>query len=319
MTTVSITRDKTTKEATLSISATGKWVLYAGYDKDKIDYDTVVLEAEGSGIFELDIPNGKRSYFVLKTETEKTFFAENLMPMEGAYNFRDLGGFPTQDGLSVKWGVLFRSDDLMNLTDADLEYLEHLSILSIVDFRTEEEVKVSPDRLHALLNTYWLPLTPGNLSKEAIVRASGSLALDQLMEDAYIDLVSKEECIDCYHRFFEVLSDPQKPPVIFHCSAGKDRTGVAAALLLLGLGVSEELVMANYLESNGNLHQKYSSVLEKYPQLEPMFSVKQEYLQYALDYLKNKYGSVENYLKKELKVDLRKLKNIYLFKGSNKH
>lgn len=319
MTTIKLTRDKITKQATLEVAAIGEWTLYAGYDKDKINYDTIVLEAEGSGIFELDISNSKRSYFVLKTQTEKTFFAENLMPMEGAYNFRDLGGLPTDNGLSVKWGVLFRSDDLMNLSDADLEYLEHLSILSIVDFRTEEEVKVSPDRLHALLNTHWLPLSPGNLSKEAIVRASSSLALDQLMEDAYIDLVSKEECIECYQRFFELLSDPEKPPFIFHCSAGKDRTGVASALLLIGLGVDEKLVMENYMESNGNLHKKYSSVLEKYPQLEPMFSVKQEYLQCMLDFLKNKYGSVDNYLTQVLRVDLDNLKDIYLFWGSKKH
>lgn len=308
-----INRDKITKAATLEIESDSAWVLYAGQLIRDIDYDHPLLEGEGSGVFELDIPADRRSYFDLRVNNKRHLFSENKLPMEGAYNFRDLGGIKTTEGKSVKWGKFFRSDDLMNLTDADLEYLAELSILSIIDFRTEEEVKVSPDRLHALLNTYWLPISTASLSKEAIVRASASLSLDKLMKDSYIDLVSSKECMDCYRKFFAVITDTKKIPVIYHCSAGKDRTGMASALLLAALGVEENLIVENYLESNANLKDKYNSVIEKYPQLEPMFSVKADYLTSAFEYLKTEYGSVEKYLKQALGVNVAKLRKSYLF------
>lgn len=313
MTKTKIDRDKVTKAAKLEIESDSKWVLYAGELIRDIDYDHPLLEGEGSGVFELDVPTDRRIFFDLRINNKRHLFSENRLPMEGAYNFRDLGGIKAADGKSVKWGKFFRSDDLMNLTDADLEYLAELSILSIIDFRTEEEVKVSPDRLHALLNTYWLPISTGSLSKEAIIRASGALSLDKLMKDSYLDLVSSKECINCYRKFFSVITDTKKIPVIYHCSAGKDRTGMATALLLSTLGVEEDLIVENYLESNVNLKDKYNSVIEKYPQLEPMFSVKAEYLTNAFEYLKAEYGSIEKYLKQVLGVNIAKLRKSYLF------
>jgi len=99
---------------------------------------------------------------------------------------------------------------------------------------------------------------------------------------------------------------------LFHCTAGKDRTGMGAALFLAALGVDEETIYSNYLESNKNLEGKYAKMLEEHPEAEKMFGVQRSYLETGLSYVKETYGSIENYLTEVLAVDIDKLKELYL-------
>ena len=109
------------------------------------------------------------------------------------------------------------------------------------------------------------------------------------------------------------MQDSTRVPLLFHCSAGKDRTGTAAALILYALGVDEAIIMEDYLASNHYLGDKYAKELEQNPGLKPVLTVKREFLQAAIDRIKQDHGSVENFLVKVLHVDIPKFKARYLY------
>lgn len=311
---VQIERDSNTKLATIKIKIKGTWKLYAGPSVDSINFDNPLLTGEGDGTYALNVPDSIRSYFQLITDDGKAILAENHLPMAGGYNFRDLGGIRTTEGRYVKWGKLFRSDDLVNLTEEDLHYLSSIPIFSIVDFRSGEEVKDAPDKIPGSVhNDYHLALSPGNLSVEHIKSNLNNMDFSKYMEDLNIHLVSDSACISRYREFFKVLQDKDNAPVLYHCSAGKDRTGLATALILYSLGVDEDTIMEDYLLSNVYLKDKYAPMKERFPQLAPMLSVKSEYLQAGLNKIKEEYGTVENYLVKVLGVDINRMKDMYLY------
>ena len=310
--TAAIMRDKNTKDAELTINVTGKWTLYVGKSVDKVDYSKA-FEGNGKGIFPLDIDNKSRSYFQLVTENGKAIFAERHLPMEGGYNFRDLGGIKNTEGKYIRWGNFLRTDELATLTDADLAYLSSIPVTSVVDFRTEKEIELKPDKLpSSVKNTYTLNIAPGNLNiddMEAIYKFN----LDSFMVEMNKSFVTDLVIINQYKKFFDILQNKNNLPIIFHCSAGKDRTGFGAALILFALGVDEEVIMKDYLSSNVYLKDKYADLIEKTPFLEPMFVVKSHYLQASINTMKEKYGSVDNYLTTVLKVDIPKFRQIYLY------
>ncbi len=160
-----IKRDKHTKAASLDIDVEGDWFLYAGDAVDNINQTRPILSGNGSGIFPLNVSTSIRIYFKLVAGNKSMVFAERHLPMAGGYNFRDLGGFRTQEGRYIKWGRLFRADELSNLTENDVKYLASIPITSVVDFRAQNEARRSPDKLPSTVHfTYPIAITPGNLS-----------------------------------------------------------------------------------------------------------------------------------------------------------
>lgn len=309
-----IVRDKNTKLATIKININGSWKLFAGPTVDSINFDNPLLIGEGSGTYALNVPDSIRSYFQLITEDGKAILAENHLPMNGGYNFRDLGGIRTVEGKYIKWGKLFRADDLLNLDDADLHYLSSIPIHSVVDFRSGEEIKEAPDKMPgSVYNDYHLILNPGNISMEHIKANLNNIDFSHYMEDINIQLVSDSNCISRYREFFKILQDEDNAPILYHCSAGKDRTGLATALILYSLGVDDKTIMEDYLLSGTYLQDKYNPMKERFPQLAPLLTVKSEYLQAALDKIKEDYGTIDNYLVTILDVDINKMKEIYLY------
>lgn len=117
-----------------------------------------------------------------------------------------------------------------------------------------------------------------------------------------------------YQKMFEHLQNPEgNVPLLYHCTAGKDRTGMASALILYALGADDKTVMDDYLLSNKYIEAKFESYIEQYPNLLGLFSVKQEYLQAGLDAINKNYGNVENFLVKKLNVDIEKMHELYLY------
>lgn len=239
---------------------------------------------------------------------------ERHLPLTGGYNFRDLGGYSTVDGKCIKWGKVFRSDDLYLLTPSDLIYLANIPLFSIVDFRSESEMLQAPDKLPASVkNVYDYPIAPGNLSSAINVSAISAEDADRIMREMNVLFVTDPVCIDQYRKFFRLLQQEDKTPLLFHCSAGKDRTGMASALFLYSLGVDEDTIMEDYLLSNEYLGDKYSHHIQAYPALEALFRVKPSFLRAALDQLKKDHGSVKDFLKNVLEVDIKKMEKIYLY------
>jgi protein tyrosine/serine phosphatase len=165
-----------------------------------------------------------------------------LLPLVGAYNFRDLGGYPTTDGLVTRWGQLFRSDTLHELTEADLDVLQDIGLRSAIDLRTPAELErtgrgllgAEPVRHH-----HFPVVQEGGTTQGAPSQAQEDLAQRYLW---YLD-IGRESLVEA----LTMVGDPTSYPLVFHCAAGKDRTGVLAALVLDILGVEREVIVEDYV------------------------------------------------------------------------
>lgn len=311
---VMITRDAKTKAASLKILNNSEWTLYAGNSIDSIDLSTPILKGVDEGVFSIDVSLNSRSYFQIVTPSGSAILAERHLPMAGGYNFRDLGGFKTQDGKYTKWGKIFRSDDLNHLTEDDLNYLASIPLASIVDFRTQDEINAAPDKNpSSLKNNYSLTISPGNvLAYEELVKKSES-EMKNIMMQLNESLITDEASIASYKKFFALLQSDEELPLMFHCSAGKDRTGMAAALILYALGVDESTILDDYMTSNDYLGDKYAPLKESNPNITPLLEVDRDYLKAGLAKIKSEYGSIDKFLTDVLAVDITMMKQKYLY------
>jgi protein-tyrosine phosphatase len=239
-----------------------------------------------------------------KNEMDTT---QRLLPIEGAYNVRDLGGYKTADGKHVKWNKVIRSGDLNHLTNKDLDYFAILGIVSYVDFRDIAEIRSAQDRRPVTLKNYHeLNISPGNTSD---LQDFANTDLSHYMVEINEMLVRDFQ--ETYAEFFQILMNEENVPLLFHCTAGKDRTGFAAALFLSSLGVDRETVMYDYLLSAKYVKKKYAPIVERYPSLEPALTVKREYLQAAFDVIDHEFGGMDNYLVNHLRINLHKMRALY--------
>lgn len=320
-----ITRDKETKKAVLSVDTDKAWELYAGFTAEDIDMNTPCLTGDGKGSFDLSVDAGKRSVFLFKTAEGQALLAERLLPVT-AYNFRDLGGIKNKEGKFVRWGKLFRTDEMNKMTDADLTYLASTGLKTVVDFRTATEkeggfggmMPAAPDKLPSTVkNPYDLEINAGNIfSDEIIGSISKGLSEEetaQIMIDGYIEMISYDDYVAKYKEFFKYLQDENSLPLSYHCSAGKDRTGVATMLILSALDVDKATIMKDYLLSKEYIKGKYDSYLKYYPQIAPLVTVDEKYLNAAYDKIDEKYGSMTKFLTETLGVDIQKMKQLYLY------
>lgn len=159
------------------------------------------------------------------------FNPKRLIKLEGGSNFRDLGGYPTQDQKLVKWGMIYRSDDISKLTDSDLQTLKGINLATVCDLREPDELKQKPDRLPE--GIYYLNLPAG--SENVKVNSNYfTMNLDSMMTATY----GRTEHLKAKYKpmFDQLLALKSGKSMMFHCTAGKDRTGMGAALILSALG-----------------------------------------------------------------------------------
>lgn len=179
------------------------------------------------------------------TATEQQQEYERRVALEGALNFRDLGGYPTQDGRQVRWRRLFRSDRLVALTAADIDILRMLGISTVFDLRTSDELErhgTSPLYDHGVAHRH-VPFVD-QVGNTAQAEATSEQSAEEQRAALYIDLI--ERARPAIYEVFSSLAEPHHYPAVFHCAAGKDRTGMTAALLLHALGVDDEVIAADY-------------------------------------------------------------------------
>ncbi len=256
---------------------------------------------------------------MLKSDTSN----ERRLAMGGTPNFRDFGGYPSACGRQVKWGYLFRSGQLSTLNEADVELLGSLSLDLVFDFRQEEEQQQEPSRLplHRPPTVRSMPITPGSNAGFFERSDIDQQAMFAFMVDINRDFAEDQSAT--YARMFAEILAVEDARLLVHCAAGKDRTGFAAAIILLALGVSREVVMEDYMLSGqyfspeqemARMRVKYQLDLQAEAIL-PMLEVHQEYLAAALASIDKRYASVEAYLTEELGVgelERRELRSRYL-------
>lgn len=309
-----IVRDRHTKVATLHIAAGSPWVLYACAGADDAAKGKEVLRADTAGQWEVPLEGNFRHYFILEQDGASTRLAAVRLPLSGGYNFRDMGGIRTADGKTVRWGKLLRSDSLAHLTDEDLAYLETVPVRTIVDFRTETEAAKSPDRNPGSVNTVLhYPVLPGSLDPNVDPEEEYSRPLgDEFMEHLNRSFVTDAHIVAVYKEFFRQIQQDENLPLLFHCSAGKDRTGYAAALILFSLGVDKDTVLQDYMHSAVYLEGKYDDLIARNPERKALFTVKPSYLKAAIEAMEKHSGSIEQYLAEELGVDAQKMRARFL-------
>ena len=226
---------------------------------------------------------------------------------EGTYNVRDLGGLEIEPGRTVKRAVVFRADDLSGLTPRGKAELEARGIRTVIDFRGDEEVRLAPNRLPATVRrSVRLPIEPGNVLE--LARLTCETAPGMMCE---LYRVLARDAQEMYWEFFRLLSNPGHAPLLFHCSAGKDRTGFAAALFLLSLGASRETVLRDYLLSARFVREKYRNAVEADERFASIYTVRPEYLAAAFEVIDHEFGGVERYLHASLGVDTALMRELY--------
>jgi Protein tyrosine/serine phosphatase len=297
-----IVRNKTSRAATLVMPQDTAWALYTG----AADSGVPLLTGTGSGAFAVPVPAAGHTLFTVRTDGETYALAERLLPLSGAWNVRDMGGFAGIGGKRVRWGRLFRADDLYCLTETDRTYLASIPLVSVFDFRTEEERLHAPDLLPGSVRQVFVcPVRPGKLTPNAVRRGYAPDEAEALMCRVYEDLVTDEANIAVYRQFFARLAEPDTLPMLFHCSAGKDRTGLAAALLLFALGVERDEVMEDYLASRVYLKGKYADT-------SAFYTVDASFLHAAVAAVERRHGSMEAFLRTDLGVDPEALQSRFL-------
>jgi len=238
-------------------------------------------------------------------EAQQRQASQREVALEGAVNFRDLGGYVTTDYRRISMGRIYRSGDISKLTDADMEELKRRKIYTVIDFRGKDEAAAAPDRLLPGADYLLLPAGSESSSDWDTFINGRSSGMDVMI--AFYSDVSVFK--DRYRPFFrKLLMLPDSSSVVFHCSAGKDRTGIAAALFLYALDIPIETIINDYLASNhfrraenekmiddmvneqGIDRKMATELLEVYPlYLEAMFNA-----------LKKQFGSIDLFLYREL-------------------
>ncbi|GAB4416054.1 MAG: hypothetical protein Kow002_01610 [Anaerolineales bacterium] len=239
--------------------------------------------------------------------------------MESINNFRDFGGYKTRSGAVIKKGLLYRSGDLSKATDADLTSISALGIKTVCDLRSEGERVREPDRIPAAhpFTFFNVPMRPIIDYHARSLRRLFSLMFGQERRMDYI-----AESRQAYREYaanylpqlkalFQRISNPESLPLLIHCSAGKDRTGVVSGLIQLVLGVPLDTVMEDYLKTNAYLNTYKQDVFRRLSRLSvfgipwkkmygPLFAARSDFLEAAIHQVREEFGAVDAWFRRGL-------------------
>lgn len=249
---------------------------------------------------------------------------QRRLDLEGAPNIRDLGGYATSDGGNTRWGKIFRAGRLSTLTDKDKATLAAFDLRVICDFRREDEYLRDVTDLgeQARVAIHNLAISPGDHSRSIAESDFSQVSGDEMFN--WMVMINRELALKqtgTYRRMFELLLDTDDGGFLFHCSAGKDRTGFAAALILSALDVPRETIMDDYLLTaqyyppKGELEYLASKYADNDSELDlsvfkALMDTREEYLSAAFAAIDESYDSVTDYLAAEIGVGAEQRKRL---------
>jgi protein-tyrosine phosphatase len=293
-----------------------KFVVYAGESPDHIDRRNPVAVSRGDAAAKISgLDPDARYYFEVAPDSGATVvISDRRVPLHGSVNFRDLGGYETADGRRVKWGQVFRSDNLGRLTDRDVSFVKRMGIRMVCDFRTPAEAAKLPDRfLPAEPGGYLhLPIQHGEFDPantfERIRNGDIQWMTEAFMIEGYLKNI--DHFAPVWSQFFKTLAADSKRPLVFHCTGGKDRAGVCAALVLLSLGLPEQTVIDDHGLSNLYIAVVLERIYDQIRshgvdpnQVAPYFTAPKNAIVAAVGHIRRTYGSAVDYLIRQAGVD----------------
>jgi len=247
--------------------------------------------------------------------------AERIIPLTCARNFRDLGGYRTRDGGQVRFRKVFRTDHLRTMSDADRRRLGALGIQTVCDLRTLSERERTPTPEIEGARHFHLPIIKDPTTSQKLMLYGATLFarryLYNIFEQMYVMFL--EEGAEGFRALFSLFADPRALPVTFFCSAGKDRTGLASMLLLLFLGVDEEVVLADYCLTNRTFDELFHYFTENHSirsfgvpdkDAKVMFTAHPGWMRSVFRHLQDKFGGAEGYLHRKVGLSRETLDNI---------
>lgn len=272
---------------------------------------------DGEFVLTFSKTEGRLLVELLTEERDTVVLSNQRIYFQKAPNFRDLGGIKTQDGKSIQWGKIFRSGHLNGLRKDDLLKIEKMDIQTVVDLRTPAEMTAKPDKYPA--STNYCPLNAFEEEQEQLVKTRQAVFKGEISESESKALLTAfyqyypTENTEVIRKIIHTLLD-QNHAVLFHCSAGKDRTGIIGALILSILKVDRETIYQEYLLSNNYRQKSIEKQLRWlslgrliYPKLDQEvienFSwIQTDYLRAAFERIDSKYGSMDKYIEQVLQI-----------------
>ena len=260
----------------------------------------------------------------------KEIFINNIVQFKNTFNTRTVGDIKNIHNQLVKREILYRSDNLARLNSLEVNSFSLLGINKIIDFRSKKEIEKEPNILPEGCEYIKLSIpSDGKVSKEIKKVLSGELKID--MKDYLID-ANKDFVLNQQHIFAEFIREIIKSngePVLYHCTAGKDRTGFATVLILSILEVDRETIIEEYMFSNDCIEKTINQQLAKVCRimdiehkdsfkLLPLMYVNLDYINTAFNTIDYVYGGMDNYIRSGLGItnkEIQKLKNILLHKN----
>lgn len=288
---------------------------------------------------------GQRPYFIVKSQNTEYMIAERTLPVEGMNNFRDMGGYLTEEGKTVKWGMLYRSDHMYNATDNGLNYIKQLGLHTVIDYRSDNEVAkypnpgVSPDIKHyqfdpsahtAELSAQFSSTKKDedvNLVNKVIEQKENNALTDHaaVIVEQYRTFANKPHSREAFSKMLKVTAKPEAPAVLQHCRGGKDRTGFGVMLVLGILGVAKEDLVADYMLTEKNRLARNEYKMAQYrkitqdqvvlDQLYSFIDTRPEFIEASIDTIIQEYGSIKDYVIEELDItaeEINSMKKMYL-------
>jgi protein-tyrosine phosphatase len=314
---VEVTR---TSKSTIRLSwnpddTNGDMKIYICNSPGKMNYGAPISTMGKSTIDISNLVETQRYYFWIDPPLPENgiLVAEREIHLEGAVNCRDLGGYTTEDGRSVKWGQIYRSAELSSLTERDLELLKTLNLRLICDFRTPKEVFEQPDILPGRNVSYYNAAVGQDTysadNAEAFLQGDTSWFDNGGMDKIYIGFV--EQYAQQWGTIINKMVHQNGLPILFHCMAGKDRTGAFAAILLLLIGIPEETIWAEHHLTNQNLSairlhaEKRIKKLGYRPDMTlPNYPASVDSLKGMIKHINTEFGSLETFLTQKAGVSL---------------
>ena len=284
----------------------------AAIDWARVDYRTAT-----DRLVIADYPYSERLFFgITDKKGRRLVVSERLVPLRGALNVRDLGGLPAGEGLRTRWGMLYRAGHLADLSNRDIAYLDSLGLRTVVDFRSDFEIAKHPNDYLDRLPLHYLQVPIGDKAgnvQQRLKRQIRSADPDSFDSRAWVADLNRQFVDTLAHQyapFLQLLKSGEQLPILWHCTAGKDRTGFATAIVLDALGVDRALIMDDFLMSNFYRYDKNVRNLRRAALVgidqriaQPLVEVDSSYLQSAFDEIDRKYGDTPTFLAEVLDFD----------------
>lgn len=239
--------------------------------------------------------------------------------LENQPNFRSLEGIISPDGRRFRRNMVYRSGGLSNLNREEVRILEEMGLLTVIDFRSDRELKSYPTvAVSTVKNSYRLVIEDiAREEAELLLSKNDAKGMDSVLVKDYRRMVKHDS--GTFAAFIKVLQEENGFPLVYHCAAGKDRTGLATFFFLSALGIDREVIMQDYFMSNIRLKSFAQKFVDKLSEkgyngeiVRPMMEVRPEYILAALEEIDEVYGGMEEYVTRVLGADRELLKNKFL-------